>query len=67
MGDVRVRYGRVKGEQVTDDKESIRQWEAEDGTVFIDKGDGERIIVKPDRDDPSIAGETYETGGGDDE
>ena len=43
-------------------EDSIRQWEAEDGTVFIDKGNGERIIVKPDRDDPSIAGDVYETG-----
>ena len=47
---------------MSDEQEGIKQWTAKDGTVFIDKGDGERIIVKPDRDDPSIAGDVFETG-----
>lgn len=45
-----------------EEEEGIRRWTAEDGTEFIDKGDGERIIIKPDKDDPSIAGDVFETG-----
>ncbi len=45
-----------------DESEGIKRWVAKDGTEFIDKGDGERFIVKPDPDDPSIAKEVFETG-----
>ncbi len=44
------------------DDPEIRQWTAQDGTIFIDKGNGERVIVKPDRDDPSTVGAVFETG-----
>jgi hypothetical protein len=46
-----------------EDENEIRQWTAKDGTIFIDKGDGERIIVRPDPSDPTRAGGVYETGG----
>lgn len=52
---------------MADEDEGMREWTAKDGTKFIDKGDGERIIIKPDSDDPSIAGGVYETGNSEDD
>ena len=47
---------------MSDEQEGIKQWKAKDGSIIIDKGNGERIFVKPDRDDPSTAGKVYESG-----
>lgn len=45
-----------------DDSEGFKRYKAKDGTEFFPKEDGETIIIKPDPDDPSKAGDVYVSG-----
>jgi hypothetical protein len=44
------------------DRDGMRSWPSKDGkTIFVDKGNGERIIVR-DTDSDGYADHVYETG-----